>query len=143
MHFIRNKILRSYVDIIILRACVIFIFLLFGTYKWFDFEVVALKPIISNSWLDVLYTLLGFHGASYFLGVVESVTFVALFIGYFKPVIGVIGSFLVILTGLVTLSLLPQLGYVDSFIVKDVLLIGSGIVLIKFDLLRIYSDNSC
>ena len=34
------------------------------------------------------------------------------------------------------MSLLPQLPTLDGFIVKDVLLIGAGAVLLKFDLRR-------
>lgn len=44
------------------------------------------------------------------------------------------GDIIVIVTGLVTLSLLPQLGKVDSFVIKDVLLLGAGSVLLKYDL---------
>ena len=133
-----NKFVYGQTDIAILRLSVIFIFVLFGTYKWFDFEVVALEPIISQSWLTVLYTLFGHYGASYFLGIVESITFIALIIGFFKPQIGLIGDLLVILTGITTLSILPQLGHIDSFIIKDILLIGAGLVLFKFDLKRSY-----
>ncbi|MBJ0340633.1 hypothetical protein JFK78_24295 [Escherichia coli] len=43
---------------------------------------------------------------------------------------------IVIVTGITTLSLLPQLGKIDSFIIKDVLLIGAGAVLLKYDLKR-------
>lgn len=33
-----------------------------------------------------------------------------------------------------SISLLPQLGKVDSFVIKDVLLLGAGSVLLKYDL---------
>lgn len=97
-----------------------------------------LEPILSQSWLSILYTLFGHSGASYFLGVVENITFIALIIGFLKPKVGVIGDLLVILTGITTLSILPQLGHIDSFIIKDILLIGAGLVLLKFDLKRTY-----
>jgi uncharacterized membrane protein YkgB len=132
-----NGFLQSNIDIWILRLTVILIFVLFGTYKWFDFEVRALEPLISSTWLNFLNTLFGVYGASYFLGVVENIVFIALIIGFFKPKIAIIGDILVIITGLTTLSLLPQLGEIDSFIVKDLLLIGAGLVLLKFDLKRI------
>ncbi|WP_163500284.1 DUF417 family protein, partial [Escherichia coli] len=66
--------IRSDYDMIILRLSVIAIFMLFGTYKWFDFEVMALEPLISSTWLNILYSLFGVHGGSYFLGVVETIT---------------------------------------------------------------------
>ncbi len=48
------------------------------------------------------------------------------------------GDIIVIVTGITTLSLLPQLGKIDSFIIKDVLLIGAGAVLLKHDLKRYF-----
>jgi len=129
----------SGLDIVALRLSVIFIFALFGTYKWFGFEINSLKPLLFATWLQVLYTLFGIKGGSYFLGVVENITFIALFIGFFRPAIGAVGAVLVIITGLTTLSLLPQLGKIDSFIIKDILLIGAGLVLLRHDLVRLKS----
>ncbi|EIE3038535.1 DUF417 family protein [Escherichia coli] len=131
-----NGFIRSDYDMVILRLSVITIFMLFGTYKWFEFEVMALEPLISTTWLNILYILFGVHGGSYFLGVVETITFLALIIGFFRPAAGVLGDVIVIVTGITTLSLLPQLGKIDSFVIKDVLLIGAGAVLLKHDLKR-------
>lgn len=131
-----NGFIRSDYDMLILRLSVITIFMLFGTYKWFDFEVMSLEPLISPTWLNILYTLFGIHGGSYFLGVVETITFLALIIGFFRPAAGVLGDIIVIVTGITTLSLLPQLGKIDSFVIKDLLLIGAGAVLLKHDLKR-------
>lgn len=138
-HPLLNKIIYilSKTDIAILRLSVIVIFALFGTYKWFDFEVQALEPLISTTWLHVLYTLFGVNGGSYFLGVMETLTFLALIIGFSRPLFGAAGAFMVIMTGITTLSLLPQLGKIDSFIIKDILLIGAGAVLLKNDLIRL------
>lgn len=131
-----KQFMKSDFDIHILRLSVIIVFALFGTYKWFDFEVQALRPIIEPTWLNILYLLFGIKGASYFLGVVETITFISLLIGFKKPCFGVVGAVLCIVTGLTTLSLLPQLGRIDSFIIKDVLLIGAGLVILKYDLKR-------
>lgn len=131
-----KSFIRSDNDMVILRLSVITIFMLFGTYKWFDFEVMALEPIISSTWLNILYILFGVHGGSYFLGVMETLTFLALIIGFFRPAAGVLGDIIVIVTGITTLSLLPQLGKIDSFIIKDVLLIGAGAVLLKVSVQR-------
>ncbi|EMI6438643.1 DUF417 family protein, partial [Klebsiella pneumoniae] len=109
-----KSFIRSDNDMVILRLSVITIFMLFGTYKWFDFEVMALEPIISSTWLNILYILFGVHGGSYFLGVMETLTFLALIIGFFRPAAGVLGDIIVIVTGITTLSLLPQLGKIDS-----------------------------
>jgi uncharacterized membrane protein YkgB len=136
MQSLIEKFTKSHIDMVVLRWSVIIIFALFGTYKWFDFEVNALEPIIAPTWLNMLYILFGKYGASYFLGVVENIAWLALFIGFWKPKFGILGSLIVIVTGLTTLSVMPQLGKIDSFIVKDILLIGAGLVLLKFDLLR-------
>ncbi len=85
-----KSFIRSDNDMVILRLSVITIFMLFGTYKWFDFEVMALEPIISSTWLNILYILLVSTG-SYFLGVMETLTFLALIIGFFRPAAGVLG----------------------------------------------------
>lgn len=124
------------VDIIILRLSVIVIFALFGTYKWFEFEANALHQLLPGTWLGMLYPILGVQGLSYALGAAEYITLVALITGFFRPLFGVAGAVMVIATGVVTLSLLPQLGKIDSFIVKDVLLIGAGLVLLRHDLQR-------
>lgn len=57
-----NRFIRSDYDIVILRLSVIGVFMLFGTYKWFDFEVMALEPLISSTWLNILYLIFGVHG---------------------------------------------------------------------------------
>ena len=118
-----RRLLRktSGLDIMVLRLSVIFIFALFGTYKWFAFEANALHHLLPGS---------------YALGVVENITLLALIAGFFRPAVGAAGALMVAGTGIVTLSLLPQLGRIDSFIIKDVLLIGAGLVLLRHDLRR-------
>lgn len=123
-------------DIAMLRLSVFAVFATFGTYKWFEFEVEALKPLISSTWLNVLYDLFGVHGGSYFLGVVETATFILLLLGFHRPLAGVVGALLVFATGFVTLSLLIQTGSVDGFIFKDIMLIGAGLVLLRHDLVK-------
>ncbi|MDO5102040.1 MAG: DUF417 family protein [Lautropia sp.] len=132
-----DRFKRTNVDIHLLRLCVILIFLIYGNTKWFEFEVELLKPIIGPTWLSFLYDWLGHHGTSYLLGVVESIAYLALIIGFAKPKAGIFGSLLVLLTALTTLSLLPQLGWLNGFILKDVMLLGAGAVLLKHDLMRL------
>ncbi|MDP9500496.1 DUF417 family protein [Bisgaard Taxon 45] len=128
---------QSHLDIALLRLSVILLFFVFGNTKWFEFEVEALKPIISASWLHFLYDLVGVYNTSYLLGVVETLAYVSLMIGFKQPKAGLVGSGLVFLTALITVSLLPQLGF-DGFIFKDILLIGIAPVLFKYDLNRAY-----
>ncbi|MDO4710107.1 MAG: DUF417 family protein [Pseudomonadota bacterium] len=124
---------QSNFDIFILRASVFLVFLVYGVFKWFQFEVDALEKMLPQTWLGFLYPLLGAHGASYLLGIVEGVAYISLFLGFFRPRLGITGDVLVIITGLVTLSLMPQLGF-NGFIFKDVMLLGAGLVLLKHDL---------
>ncbi|HDR1062404.1 DUF417 family protein [Pasteurella multocida] len=133
----RKKLQQSDLDIIVLRLLVILLFFVFGNTKWFEFEVEALKPIISASWLSFLYDLFGVYNTSYLLGIVESLAYLSLMIGFKQPKVGLLGSGLVFITALVTVSLLPQLGF-DGFIFKDILLIGIALVLFKYDLNRAY-----
>ncbi|MGY4676866.1 DUF417 family protein [Pasteurella sp. P03HT] len=137
MQMWRQKFQQSDIDIVILRLMVIILFFVFGNTKWFEFEVEGLKPIISNSWLHFLYDTLGFHKTSYLLGVVETLAYISLAIGFSRPKVALIGSFLVFVTAIVTVSLLFQLGF-NGFIFKDILLIGMAIVLFKHDLNRAY-----
>lgn len=136
MNSLIQRFTRSTADIVIMRSTLIFIFVLYGTYKWFDFEVQALEPLISVTWLNILYNMFGVAGGSYFLGVIETLTFLLLAAGVYRPAAGIAGAALVIITGVVTLSLLPQLGKVDGFIVKDVFLISTGLAVLKHDLCR-------
>lgn len=136
MKQLQNFLLKTHIDITMLRLGLIIVFGVFGIYKWFDFEAQALAVLTNGTWLGILYSQLGPRNATYLLGVVENIALIALIVGYFNASIGIIGDCLVILTGLVTLSLLPQLGRIDSFILKDVLLVGGGLVLLKYDLLR-------
>lgn len=124
-------------DVAALRLSVIAIFALFGTYKWFAFEANALHHLLPGTWLATLYPVLGVQGLSYALGVVENITLLALIAGFFRPALGAIGALMVMGTGAATLSLLPQLGRIDSFIIKDILLIGAGLVLLRHDLRRL------
>lgn len=128
---------QSNFDIFVLRASVFLVFLVYGVFKWFQFEMGALEKMLPQTWLGFLYPLLGAHGASYLLGlvegIVEGITYVSLFLSFFRPRLGIIGDALVIITGLVTLSLMSQVGF-NGFIFKDVMLLGAGLVLLKHDL---------
>jgi uncharacterized membrane protein YkgB len=130
IHFLESK------DQIVLRLSIITVFLVFGIAKWFEIEVQALEPLITKTWLNIFNYLFGLHGTSYFLGVVELATVMLLIAGFSNPALGAIGAALVVLTGLVTLSLLPQLRVFDSFIFKDVVIAAVGLTLLKRDLVR-------
>lgn len=127
--------LRSNIEILSLRASFVVIFALFGTYKWFHFEAVGVSQLVAGTWLGTIYDILGMTPATYLLGVVENIALIFTVIGFFRPRFAVPGDLLLIITGITTLSLLPQLGRIDSFIIKDVFLISGGLILLKNDLL--------
>ncbi len=141
MKKIIDRFQKSNIDVLFLRISVIIIFVTFGTFKWFNFEVEALKPLINKSWLIFLYDWFGYHGASYLLGIVETITYLCLIIGISRPKFGIIGSLGLLGTAVVTISILPQIGF-NSFIFKDILLIGIALVLLKIDLNRAYPSES-
>ena len=64
----------------------------------------------------------------------ETIAYLSLIIGFFRPKIGILGDVIVISMALTTISLLPQLGKIDGFIFKDLFLLGLGVVLLKHDL---------
>lgn len=144
MREIVKKFVAGDADIIFARLSVIIVLAVMGNYKWFEFEVEALKPLFSQTWLSFLPSALGDAGASYFLGVVETVGYLSLIAGFFKPKAGIVGDLIVIVMAFTTLSLLPQLGKIDGFIFKDLFLLGLGLVLLKYDLARLCrGEKSC
>lgn len=132
-----RRLLRktSGLDIMVLRLSVIFIFALFGTYKWFAFEANALHHLLPGTARCAVSgsrrsgaQLRTRRGGKYHPSGPDC--------RIFRPAVGAAGALMVAGTGIVTLSLLPQLGRIDSFIIKDVLLIGAGLVLLRHDLRR-------
>ncbi|HDR1565942.1 TPA: DUF417 family protein, partial [Pasteurella multocida] len=97
-----KKLQQSDLDMIVLRLIVILLFFIFANTKWFEFEVEALKPIISASWLSFLYDLFGVYKTSYLLGIIETLAYLGLIIGFRQPKAGLLGSGLVLITALVT-----------------------------------------
>lgn len=136
LHHLLTRFRHSSFDLIVLRLSVIAVFLGFGVAKWFEFEVQLLKPLISPTWLRFLYDWFGYHGASYFLGIVEGIAYIGLIVGFWKPSWSIVGALVVFGTACVTLSMMLQLGF-HGFIFKDILLIGAALVLLKADLNRL------
>lgn len=89
-----------------------------------------------------VFAVFGVHGGSYFLGTAETATFILLIMGFRLPLAGIAAALMVLTTGFVTLSLMFQTGMVDSFIFKDVLLIGVGLVILRHDLLSHLSETA-
>jgi uncharacterized membrane protein YkgB len=131
-------------------AGVVLPLLLIGILKFTQVEVEALKPLISGTpWLAWLYSVFGFAGTSYLLGVVELFT-AALFVASVWSIragimAGALGA-LIFLTTVSTLFALPIweassggfpfLNFIGSFLIKDVALLGLSLAILGESLLK-------
>ena len=146
----RLPLLKGDLDLHLVRGSMVLIFLLFGYQKWFEYEVQALIPFISNgpltSWM---YPVFGHHGATYFLGVSEWLTAALLIWGFWSPKAGILGAVLSVGTFITTVSIIPFMpngwnaaagfpamqGNV-AFLMKDVVLLAVSVYLLKQDVVR-------
>src|SRR5262245_22819106 len=145
-----SRLLKSDLDLHLVRGSMVLIFLLFGYQKWFEYEVQGLKPFISNGPLTFwMYPVFGLHGASYFLGVSEWLTAALLIWGFWNPKAGILGAVLSVGTFITTVSIIPftpdglnaAAGFPAmqgnmAFLMKDVVLLAVSVYLLKQDVVR-------
>ena len=112
--------------------------LLIGVLKFTEYEITALKPLISGTpWLAWLYAVFGEAGTSYLLGIVEVITALLLLASPLFPRAALAGGALAVGTFAVTVSTMfalpiweaslggyPYLGALGQFLIKDVALLG-------------------
>lgn len=124
---------------------------LIGILKFTQYEVEALKPLISNTpWLAWLYGVFGEAGTSYLLGVVELTTAALFVASSWSARAGVVGGALGALTFATTTSTMlalpiwhdpiggfPWLNDTGSFLIKDVALLGISLLVLGESLGRI------
>ena len=152
-----SGLLKKDLDYHIVRASMVVMFFFFAYQKWFEYEAEVLIPFISNgpliSWM---YPLFGTRGASTFLGVVESTTFVLLLAGFWNRKLGVLGALLSVVTFIGTVTIIPFMpgGWAESaggfpamvgnvpFLMKDVVLLAVSVYLLKQDVQRLESRAS-
>src|SRR5712664_176599 len=68
----KSGLLKGDLDLHLVRASMVLVFVLFGYQKWFEYEAETLIPFISNGPLIFwLYPVFGVRGASWFLGASE------------------------------------------------------------------------
>ncbi|MEO6684462.1 MAG: DUF417 family protein, partial [Dyadobacter sp.] len=116
------------------------ILLIFGFYKFFDFEARAIQPLVANSPLmSFLYNLLDLHGVSALIGSAEII--IALLIGLrpWYPRLSAVGSLAAVAMFVSTLTFListPQMwSWVEGipvptdggFLFKDVILLAGSL----------------
>ena len=147
----RSPLLKGDLDLHLMRGSMVFIFLLFGYQKWFEYEARTLIPFISNGPLTFwMYPVFGPRGASWFLGVSEWLTAALLIWGFWNPKAGTLGALLSVATFVTTVTIIPFMpdgwnaaaggfpamqGNV-AFLMKDVVLLAVSVYLLKQDVAR-------
>ena len=119
----------------VLRYGLVALLLLWGSFKFAEFEAEGIRPLIENSpLLSWLYPVLGIRGTSSLIGVIELVAALAICLRTWKPFWSAIGSLIAVGTFLVTLSfLITTPGVWDptnpfgGFLMKDLLLLGAAL----------------
>jgi uncharacterized membrane protein YkgB len=119
----------------LLRGGLVVLLLMWGAFKFAEFEAEGIRPLIENSpLLSWLYPLFGVRGASALIGVIEITAAVLMATRPWAPRLSAIGSLLAAGTFVVTLSFLvttpgvlaPENPF-GGFLMKDVLLLGAAL----------------
>jgi uncharacterized membrane protein YkgB len=142
---------KSDFDYHLVRASMVFIFLIFGYQKWFQYEADTLIPYISNGPLFFwMYPVFGVRGASWFLGVSEWLFGALMFLGFWNKKLGILGDLGACFSFIATVTIIPFMpdGWAASaggfpamtgnvpFLMKDVVLLAVSFYLLKQDLVR-------
>lgn len=131
-------------------AGVVLPLLLIGVLKFTQVEIDALKPLINGTpWLAWLYSVFGFSGTSYLLGVVELFTAILFITSFWSVRAGLAAGALGALTFATTASTLfalpiweaasggfPYLNFVGSFLIKDIALLGISLAVLGESLIK-------
>src|SRR6266704_360253 len=104
----RTAPFRGDLDYHLVRGSMVFVFLLFGYQKWFEYEAQTLIPFISNGPLIFwMYPVLGIRGASWFLGVSEWLFAALLFAGFWNKKLGILGALGSVASFIGTVTIIP------------------------------------
>src|SRR6266849_29654 len=148
----KSGLLKGDLDLHLVRASMVLIFVLFGYQKWFEYEAEALKPFISNGPLIFwLYPVFGDRGASWFLGASEWLFAALLFWGFWNKKAGVLGALGCLFAMIGTVTIIPFMpdGWAASaggfpamqgnvaFLMKDVVHLAVSFYLLKQDAVRV------
>src|SRR6266446_10413231 len=146
----KSGLLKGDLDLHLVRASMVLIFVLFGYQKWFEYEAETLIPFISNGPLIFwLYPVFGVRGASWFLGASEWLFAALLFWGFWNKKAGVLGALGCLFAMIGTVTIIPFMpdgwdaaagfpamkGNV-AFLMKDVVLLAVSFYLLKQDAVR-------
>jgi uncharacterized membrane protein YkgB len=147
----KSGLLKGDLDLHLVRASMVLIFVLFGYQKWFEYEAETLIPFISNGPLIFwLYPVFGVRRASWFLGSSEWLFAALLFWGFWNKKAGVLGALGCLFAMIGTVTIIPFMpdgwdaaagfpamkGNV-AFLMKDVVLLAVSFYLLKQDAVRV------
>jgi len=116
-----------------LRYALVFLMLLWGSFKFFEFEAVAIKPLVENSPLvGWMYGLFGLRGTSAVFGVFEVAAALLIAFPRWIPRLSGYASLAAAGMFLVTLSFLFSTpngfqGPFTGFLLKDTVLLGAAL----------------
>ena len=148
----RLGLFKEDLDYHVVRASMAIVFFFFAYQKWFAYEAQVLIPYISHGPLIFwMYPVLGIRGASWFLGGAESTIFILLLAGFWNRGLGLLGAAGSVVTFVCTVTIIPFMpggweasagGFPamvgpNAFLMKDVVLLGVSIYLLKQDALRV------
>lgn len=148
----RLGLLGRDLDYHLLRAAMVIIFVWFGYDKWFESEIRALLPIITNGpFISWTIPVLGISGTAIFLGTSEWTFGTLLFLGYWNKKLGMLGAIGSTFTFFATLTVFPfvpegwdpgaggfpAMTINTAFLLKDLVLLTVSIYLLKQDAVRV------
>src|SRR6201982_1838731 len=154
---IQLGILKKDLDYHLLRSLMVIISLFFGYQKWFEYEAQALIPYISHGPLIFwLYPVFGIRGATYFLGVSEWLFGALLLAGFWNQKAGILGALGLCFSMLGTSTIIhfipcgwaasaggfPAMTERVAFLMKDLVLLGVSVYLLRQDVIRVSLGNS-
>jgi uncharacterized membrane protein YkgB len=119
---------------LVLRYALVFLMLMWGAFKFFEFEALAIRPLVENSPLvGWLYGPFGVRGTSAIFGVVEVAIALLIALPRYSPRISGYASIAAAGMFLVTLSFLFTTpngfsGPFTGFLLKDLVLFGAALV---------------
>jgi uncharacterized membrane protein YkgB len=145
-----SRVFKSDFDYHLVRGSMVFVFLMFGYQKWFEYEAITLKPFFSHGplifWMPSVF---GDRGASWFLGGSEWLFAALLVWGFWNKKAGILGALGCCFAMIGTVTIVPFMpdgwdaaagfpamkGNV-AFLMKDVVLLAASFYLLKQDLVR-------
>jgi uncharacterized membrane protein YkgB len=125
----------SAVGLGVLRYGLVFLLVLWGGFKFFEFEAKAIQPLVENSpLLAWLYPILGVHGTSALFGIFELIAAGLIALRPWAPRMSGYGSLMASGMFVITFSFLfttpgalSPTNPAHGFLLKDILLLGAAL----------------